>query len=78
MVYGWDVEPPSFRLGAGLVMANAATAGAAIFLLLRHYNTAPNLIERRRAHLVLTGGSVGLLSGVAVMIASATFLGASA
>ena len=70
-VYDWGLAAPSFRLAAVLVLANAVTGAAAILLLLRHYNSAPNLIERRRAHLVLTGGSIGLLSGVAVMIASA-------
>ena len=71
MVYGWQAPAPRLRTAVGLVLANAAPAGVAIFLLLRHYNTAPNLIERRRAHVVLTGGSIGMLSGIAVMIAAA-------
>ena len=68
LVYNWDLAAPAIDLRVKIALANAVPAAASILLLLRYYNAAPNLVERRRAHIVLTGGSIGLASGIAVML----------
>jgi len=71
IVYGWDVwvgwaHARTLRLIAG----NLVPVAAGIALLIWHYAHATDIVERRRARVLLAGGAIGAGAGIGLMIAA--------
>lgn len=72
-VYGWTLRDTILASDWALLIANVIPAIGGILLLHRHYSRTGSVIEKRRARLVLGGGSIGLVAGIAVMAAAASW-----
>ena len=71
LVYGWDAQIPWLSArNIRLVGANIIPAGAAMLLLWQFYRRSADVIEKRRAQIVIAGGAVGAVAGVGVLIAA--------